>query len=424
MADKVIRVLIVDDLPETRENVRKLLQFESDIEVIGQAGTGEEAIEMAQEHTPDIILMDINMPGIDGIQASQRISELAPRAQIIIMSVQSDSDYLRRAMLAGARDFLTKPFGGDELVAAVRRVYKKRPAIATAPLSSTGVIGQSGVLAPGATVHEGYVVSVFSPKGGAGCSTISVNLGVSLAQRNQRTLLVDGSLQFGDVAVMLNLKQMTSIVDLIEHASEMDNELVESVVQLHRSGLSVLLSPPRPEMADIVTEERVKDLLDTFRSMYDFIIVDTSSYLSDKVLTMLDISDRIVLVTQQSLPDLKNISRFFDLAENLEYEQDKTWLVVNRASNKQGISVKDISNALKRPITTVIPSDEVTASTAADQGVPVVTNSSRQPISVALNNLADHVLEELGEVAEEVTDEPRESGLLGRLFGGRARAGG
>jgi pilus assembly protein CpaE len=109
-----IRVLIVDDLPETRENVRKLLQFESDIEVIGQAGNGEEAIEMARQFQPDIILMDINMPGVDGIGASQQISEIAPMVQIIIMSVQSDPNYLRRAMMAGARDFLTKPFGGDE----------------------------------------------------------------------------------------------------------------------------------------------------------------------------------------------------------------------------------------------------------------------------------------------------------------------
>ena len=136
-----IRVLIVDDLPETRENVRKLLQFESDIEVIGQAGTGEEAISLARAHQPDIILMDINMPGIDGIGASQKISESSPTVQIIIMSVQSDPDYLRRAMLAGARDFLTKPFGGDELITAVRRVYAKRPTIAVAPLQMPGVRG-------------------------------------------------------------------------------------------------------------------------------------------------------------------------------------------------------------------------------------------------------------------------------------------
>ncbi|MCB0367971.1 MAG: response regulator [Bdellovibrionales bacterium] len=128
---KSITVIIVDDLPETRENIRKLLQFESDIEVIGQAGTGEEAVQMAKAHTPNIILMDINMPGIDGIGASQQITESVPSAQIIIQSVQSDPNYLRRAMMAGARDFLTKPYGGDELVAAIRRVHDKRPTVTT-----------------------------------------------------------------------------------------------------------------------------------------------------------------------------------------------------------------------------------------------------------------------------------------------------
>ena len=181
-----IRVLIVDDLPETRENVRKLLQFEQDVEVINQAGTGEEAIEMAKTDQPDIILMDINMPGIDGIGASQRISELVPRAQIIIMSVQSDSDYLRRAMMAGARDFLTKPFGGDELVAAIRRVYEKRPNIATMP--SRPQHAGAGMQIVDATPENvtGNIVAVFSPKGGSGCSTIAINLAVSIAKQGHR----------------------------------------------------------------------------------------------------------------------------------------------------------------------------------------------------------------------------------------------
>ena len=126
MTDK-IRVLIVDDAPETRENVRRLLQFEVDIVVIGQAGTGEQAIKMAQELQPDIILMDINMPGIDGLAATDQISDLVPRAQTIIMSVQAGSDYLRRAMTAGARDYLLKPFGGNALIKSVQRAYKKRP---------------------------------------------------------------------------------------------------------------------------------------------------------------------------------------------------------------------------------------------------------------------------------------------------------
>ena len=327
-----IRVLIVDDLPETRENVRKLLQFESDIEVIGQAGTGEEAVEMAKEFQPDIILMDINMPGIDGIGASQKISELAPSVQIIIMSVQSDPNYLRRAMMAGARDFLTKPFGGDELVAAIRRVHDKRPQRVAAPVNQAVATTSGSTVASSST--KGHIVTVFSPKGGAGCTTIAINLAVSLAQRNLRTVIVDGSLQFGDIEVMLHMKPMTSILDLSDENTELDSDLISSVVQLHRSGVNVLLAPPRPEMAEVVNEGSIKKLLEALRSNYDFIIVDTSSYLTEVSLAILDIADKIVLVTQQSLPSLKSIKRFFDLSDILDYSSEKAWLVVIERQNK------------------------------------------------------------------------------------------
>jgi pilus assembly protein CpaE len=328
-------------------------------------------------------------------------------------------------MLAGARDFLTKPFGGDELIAAVRRVYNKRPNIPVAPVGGRQG-GNVGTATAGPTTKDGQIIAVFSPKGGSGCTTIAINIAVALAKRSHQTLLIDGSLQFGDVAVMLNLKQMTSIIDLIERGNELDADLIKSVVQLHNSGLSVLLSPPRPEMADVVVEAKLRNLLDVLRDLYDFIIIDTSSYLSEVALTVLDKADRIILTTQQSLPSLKNASRFFDLTESLEYPSDKVWLVVNRASTKQGISVKDISNALKRPVTMVIPGDDLAVSTAADQGIPVITNANKQPISIALNNLAEHIVQELSAVSEKAQDgeSGKDSGLLGRLFGGRAKAGG
>lgn len=430
MSDK-IRVLIVDDLPETRENVRKLLQFEPDIEVIGQAGTGEEAIEMAQEHQPDIILMDINMPGVDGIGASQTISELVPHAQIVIMSVQSDSDYLRRAMLAGARDFLTKPFGGDELVTAIRRVHEKRPSSSTGPLPKTPR-GGTAVAEPTASVKEGKIITVFSPKGGSGCTTIAVNLAVALAKQGHRTILVDVSLQFGDVAVMMNMKPITNIIDVVERMNELDAELIESVVQVHKSGAHVLLAPPRPEMADVVTEDKVKRLIEVLRDVYDFIIFDTSSNLDDVTLALLDTADRIMLITQQSLPTLKNASRFFDLSQSLNYDSDKVWLLVNRATNKSGIAVKDISRILKRPIVMSIPGADTVANAAADQGVPLLSTAGRkQPIGAALTQLAEHVIQELeeedaatsgtdsdnGDKPSQAKTAEKSGGFLSRLFG-------
>ncbi|MBK7894645.1 MAG: response regulator [Candidatus Promineifilaceae bacterium] len=423
-----IRVLIVDDLPETRENVRKLLQFESDIEVIGQAGTGEEAVQMAKEHQPDIILMDINMPGIDGIGASQQITESVPSVQIIIMSVQSDPNYLRRAMMAGARDFLTKPFGGDELVAAIRRVHDKRPTVTSAPARQarqvTNNLPDEPMAAP-----EGNLIAVYSPKGGAGCTTVAINLAVALARRGRRTILVDGSLQFGDVSVMLNMKAVTSIADLSDRGNELDQDLVSSISQVHRSNLNVLLAPPRPEMADVVTEENIKQLLATLKESFDFIIVDTTSYLSEKTLAILDLSDRIVLIAQQNLSSLKNVSRFFDLAESLEYETQKVWLIVNRAKSKQGkgISVHDVGKALKRPIYGTIPDDELTVSDASNRGVPIVMGEhQKKAISLAIMKVADQIAKELmeGKVSVSKVEPDKPSGLFGRLFSRREKAGG
>lgn len=389
MTDK-IRVLIVDDLPETRENVRKLLQFEADLEVIAQAGSGEQAVELAIEHNPDIILMDINMPGLDGIAASQAIVQNVPTAQIIIMSVQSEADYLRRSMLAGARDFLMKPFSGDELISAIRRVYQMRPAHVPATPAARGRGAQATAFVEKGQVQQGRIISVYSPKGGSGCTTIAVNLAVALAEEGMNTILVDGSLQFGDVAVMLNIRPSTTIVDLMDRMEDLEQDLVSSVTVSHRSGLHVLMAPPRPEMADLVTEANVKRLLEHLREHYDFVIIDTSSSLNDVALAMLDMSDRIFLVTQQSLPALKNASRFFDLAETLDYSRDKVLLLVNRSSERLGISVKDIASTLKRPVIATLPIDDEAVNRAIDEGKPLITGRHRRrPISTALYNLAE-----------------------------------
>ena len=113
--------MVVDDVSETRENVRKLLQFEADVDVVGVARTGREAIQLSMELNPDVVLMDINMPDMDGIAATELIRAKQPAVQVVILSVQSDQNYMRKAMLVGARDFLTKPPMGDELISAIRR---------------------------------------------------------------------------------------------------------------------------------------------------------------------------------------------------------------------------------------------------------------------------------------------------------------
>src|SRR5262249_1389150 len=151
-----------------------------DIEVVGTASTGREGLELAQELLPDIILMDINMPDMDGIAATEAISKAVPQASVVMMSVQSEADYLRRAMLAGPRDFLTKPIYGEELYSTVRSVHERAPKYAPPP---QGVEG--GVTGPGGkrallTTHQAHVVMVYSPQGGAGKTTVATNIAASL----------------------------------------------------------------------------------------------------------------------------------------------------------------------------------------------------------------------------------------------------
>src|ERR671918_1510615 len=121
----MIKVLIVDDIPETRDHLTRLLGLEREIDVAGTAGSGEEAIRLAMELRPDVIVMDINMPGLDGIATAEIISQRLPTSPIIMMSVHGEAEQLKSAMLAGAREFLVKPFSADEFATSIKRVHER-----------------------------------------------------------------------------------------------------------------------------------------------------------------------------------------------------------------------------------------------------------------------------------------------------------
>jgi pilus assembly protein CpaE len=411
--EKKIRVLIVDDIPETRENLRKLLFFESDIEVVGAATSGEEGISMAGELKPDIVLMDINMPGIDGITASEAITQQVPFTQIIMMSVQGEADYLRRSMLAGAREFLIKPFSSDELISSMRRVHElgasRRQAMPAAAPPSQKVQDR-------APEELGKIVAVFSPKGGVGCSTVAINLAIALHRvENKPVVLVDGSLQFGDVAVLLNLQANRSLADLAPHVDELDYDLLNHVLVRHESGIRALLAPPRPEMADLIAPGVFNTILDELRKLYAYIIVDTPNTLADATLAVLDTSDCVVLITTPDIPSIKNAKLFFEVTEALEYPLDKTILILNKADRHANIRAEDIQASIKHPVASQIPLDERTTTTAANQGVPFVMSAGSTPVAQAMMALGRHLISVLAERAD-VEEVETEKAAVGRML--------
>jgi len=392
MADgEKFRVLIVDDIAETRENIRKLLQFESDIEVVAVARTGKEAIQLSQEVNPDVVLMDINMPDMDGIQATEIIRQKMSSVQVVILSVQGDQNYMRKAMLVGARDFLTKPPMPDELVAAIRGAGKmareersKNAQARTVATSGGNFNATSGVGA------LGKIIMFYSPKGGTGCTTLAVNTAVALCNEETRVVIVDASLQFGDVALFLNEQGRNTILDLAPRADELDPSIVEEVMIQHAvSGLHILASPSRPEHGEKLDSDQFTKILRYLRQIYAYIVVDSSSYLNDVTLSVLDIADTVILVTVQDIPSIKNDRLFLDLLLTLSIPVEKVALVMNKYDKRIAIQPETIGENLKQPVVAVIPLDEKTVIPSVNRGVPFMIENKTQPAARGVYTLVE-----------------------------------
>lgn len=382
-----IRVLIVDDIAETRDNVKKLLYFENDVEIAGTASNGREGVEMALRLQPEIVLMDINMPEMDGIAASEAISAKAPNIQVVMMSVQGEADYLRRSMLAGAREFLIKPFSSEELVNSIHRVYQFA-STRRALLPQTPQTPDTG-LPPAPPPKGGKVIAVYGAKGGCGASTLAVNLAVALREETkERVALIDAAFEFGDIGVLLNLPNTRTIADLAGAKVEIDQDLLDGTMSSHPSAIKVLLAPPSPELAELIKPEHLKKIMDLLWNSYDYIVVDLWKSFRESTIYFLDIADTILLASTTDIPSIKNAKLFFELTEKLAYPGSKTMFVLNKEDGRSGINPKDIEASIKHAVGGVIPKDERTTLIAINRGMPFVLAQKNIAISQAISALA------------------------------------
>ncbi len=415
MADR-INVVIVDDIAETREHLTKLLSFEPDIDVAGSVSSGQEVIALAGERDVDVVLLDINMPGLDGIATAEQLAIKAPTSAIIMMSVQGEPDYLRRAMLAGAREFLVKPFSSDELAASIRQVHERErqkiDRVAGTRPAAQAPVAQNGHTRRG----QGKVVSFFSPKGGVGRTTLAVNFAVAAkTELNMRVALVDGGLQFGDVGVLLNLNPKNqSIADVAREMAGGDLETLESTLVEHSTGVRVLMAPPSPEMAELVTPDHLSRIVAALRTTHDLVVVDSSPLLQDVTLAFLDQSDVVFAVLTLEITNIKNMRQFLALTDQLGYPEDKVQLLLNRADSGYGIRQQDVESSIGRKISHSVVSDGRTVVYALNRGVPFVVSARQTRVSEDVVRVAKAVLAQEPEVMPEMAlrQAPKKGGLF------------
>lgn len=372
MQAKQISLLLVDDNAETRASIKRLLQFELDFVVVGEADNGQEAYDLAKTLQPDCILMDINMPVMDGIEATELITHDVPNSVIIIISVQGEHEYLRKAMVAGARDYLSKPFSSDELINTIRQAYENEQTRQQHQAISSGKI------------KDGKVITVFSAKGGVGKTTIATNLAISLGRQGNDIVLMDLDLQFGDVPIMLDLKVKRSMANWYS-----DGLLpVTDYLQHHDpSGIRVLAAPESPEDGELIAAEHVTRMITELRAHSDYLVIDTPQFFHETTLQSLELADEIILVATPDLPNLKNVRRCLDILTKLELV-DKVKVVANKVGKDAGIPYEQFDSYLNYPVWEQIPNEPRLIAQCATQGIPVVVQQPKAKISQALTRLS------------------------------------
>src|SRR4051812_915800 len=225
-------------------------------------------------------------PGVDLDAAAALADNLRvtrPALSVILVRRRVDTSVLAEALRSGMREVVEERdlTGLGEAVKRARELY----------------VAVTGPARPDAGATDGVLVSVFSPKGGVGKTTCSVNLAVSLASRGLRVCLVDLDLAFGDVALTLQLPPVRTIGDVVALDGDIDADTLEPLLTEHKRGFATLLAPVQPDAKDTISAALVGAVLSTLKAEFDYVVVDTAPAFDEHVLQAIDASDHLCMIT-------------------------------------------------------------------------------------------------------------------------------
>lgn len=360
------KILTVDDDPMNLQLVIKTLEKEG-YEII-TATDGIQALKMAEEIQPDVILLDVMMPEMDGFEVCNQLRKSAATANtpIMMLTALNSVEEKIKGFEAGADDYLPKPFSPGELQARVKVLFRR-----AAPLQREKEI------------KEGKIIAVFSLRGGTGISSISANLAAGLTQLwADSAVLVDLALNAGQSALMFNIPFRRSWANLAQiPAAEIDEKVVDDVLMEHSSGTIILAASPRPEQNELIDGEKVIRVLNILSKTYNYIVLDMPHDFQDTTLAGLDMANEILLVLTPDLASVRSTVCALDVFNSLNYNPSKIRIVLNWTFQRHGLPRKDIENAIKRSIEFVIPFAPDPFITAINLGKPTIIGDPKSPLS-------------------------------------------
>ncbi|HMA33501.1 MAG TPA: AAA family ATPase [Chloroflexia bacterium] len=378
-----ISVVIADADPEELARTRSLLLQDRGIQILAMAQERSQVLALL-DLEPDIFLLAASIEPRDTTTLVKQLLELAPHAQVLLITDDTDPSDMRRAVLAGARGILHKPVTSEDLLSTIHEVYESE----SARRQRMDQLASQRK----AKATRGRVIVVFSPKGGTGCTLLACNVAIALAQATRkRVALVDYSLQFGNIGTLLNLQSIHTVAELAPHHDEIDQAILDNVMVQHPSGVKVLLPPATLDQVELVSTESLVGILEGMRSNFDYVVVDTFHSIEDTTLAIMDFADILLLVTTPEVPALNTVRRFLDSLRNYPHLRHKSQLVVNRHPSKGGVALGEIAESLGlQPIAT-IPSDGNVVTNAINEGLSVLQLNNPSGFGRNLLKLAEQV---------------------------------
>ena len=376
---KKIKVVLADDNENIRQSIRGLLELDGEIDVIAEATDGKDVLEKIKTMEPEIVVMDVNMPGIDGIEATEYITLNHPNIYVVMISVDDNIQNFKKAMMAGAKEYLIKPLSPQEFNDTVKKV---------AELGRKNTArNQAEPPGPKVPLKENRIITVFGTKGGVGKSTICANVAVTAAEKGRagKIAIVDLDIQFGDISVMMNINPRKTISELMQEGENLNRELFEGFLY-ERYGVNIMPSTNKPELAELVTSHGVHKILEICKDMHEYTFVDTPSFIDDITLTALEMSQVILLMITLDLPTIKNVKKGIDILRSLNL-LPRTKLILNRSTGMAGIEPRDVEKVLDMKIMAEVPSDGKLVLSSINQGIPFIKINPKAPISKGINKV-------------------------------------
>jgi pilus assembly protein CpaE len=385
MGDNTVDVIAISDQPATQNQITAALSAENEFNLLDVLSDQENLARAIVEEEPGIIVIDDQLGGNPALDIIADMAHQFPTIPIIAILPDDSIVSAQQVNRAGAQFFITQPFTQINLLSTLRRarelLQRRRQFIPETPTQTE-------------EVRPLRTITVYSPRGGVGTTTIATNLAISLFEETgSHVLLLEGKLLFGHLDVFLNIRSRNTLADLVPHASALEQEIVTDVVTEHQSGIAVLLAPNDIQYAQGIRPQEIFSIVNSLKRWYEYIVIDAGSQLTENVVTMMDASDRVLLVSNPDMASLHDVTRFLTISQTLAYPADKVMVLINRADRMGGIKAKDIESVLRLQNIYQIPNDSSANLRSLNRGIPLVVKSPRNPTARSIRSLAKAIIQ-------------------------------